>query len=72
MNIALLERKVGSLSAVQQESVESYIDFLIYKNEEYNPAPKMALDFSKYNTATHLWKEDAQEFVRGLRDGERF
>ncbi|MBQ9239149.1 MAG: hypothetical protein IJ191_07550 [Treponema sp.] len=72
MDMAVLEKKVSSLSVHQQENVESYIDFLVYKNSLSSYAGRKPLDFSKYGTATHLWNDDAQNFVNRLRQDERF
>ncbi|MBP3710544.1 MAG: hypothetical protein J6I73_09120 [Treponema sp.] len=52
--------------------MESYIDFLVYKNSLSSYAERKPLDFSKYDTATHLWNDDVQNFVNRLRQDERF
>ncbi len=72
MNIAVLEKKVSTLTAIQLQSVDSYIDFLLYQNEKDVCNERKPLDFSKYDTSTHIWNEDAQNFVSRLRENDRF
>lgn len=72
MNIAVLEKKVNSLTLQQQETIESYIDFLVFTNKIEKEKIRKPLDFSKYNTSTHVWNEDAQDFVDRMRSDDRF
>lgn len=61
----LLER----LSAEDLNTVCKFIQFLLENRAKELRVP---LDFSKYDTATHVWNEDAQEFVNGIRRDDRF
>lgn len=72
MDIAVLEKKVSNLTQEQQANIESYIDFLLQKNKDEQQVPRKPLDFSKYDTATHIWHEDAQDFVKKARANDRF
>lgn len=72
MDISVLERKVNTLTAVQQESVSYYIDFLLSQNMNTASQKREPLDFSKYNTATCIWGEDAQLAVNRMRSDDRF
>lgn len=67
MNVAILEKKIGTLTLQQQKAIDSYIDFLIFQNENQPQNKRSQLNFSKYNTQTHLWTEDAQDFVNRMR-----
>ena len=70
MTYAVLEKKMDSLSALQQQNVESYIDFLLFQNQQKKRETKQPLDFSKYETATHIWNADAQSVVNELRSND--
>lgn len=72
MTLAVLEKKMSNLSAQQQQNVESYIDFLLFQNSSRKQGARKPLDFSKYNTVTHVWAEDAQNVVDKLRSNDRF
>lgn len=72
MNMAVLEKKISTLTLQQQKTIDSYIDFLIFQNENQTKNVHTPLDFSKYNTQTHLWTEDAQDFVSRMRSDDRF
>lgn len=72
MNMAVLEKKISTLTLQQQKTIDSYIDFLIFQNENQIKNAPIPLDFSKYNTQTHLWTEDAQDFVSRIRSDDRF
>ena len=72
MTYAVLAKKMGSLSALQQQNVESYIDFLLFQNQQEFPKTREPLDFSKYETATQVWNADAQSVVNELRSNDRF
>ena len=72
MTYAVLEKKIGSLTAMQQQNVESYIDFLLFQNQQATPKTRGSLDFSKYDTATQIWNADAQSVVNELRSNDRF
>ena len=72
MDIAVLENKMNTLTEQQQLSVESYIEFLISQNFNQYKSEKKPLDFSKYKTNTHIWNEDAQEYVNRMRSHDRF
>ena len=54
MTLAVLEKKMSNLSAQQQQNVESYIDFLLFQNSSRKQGARKPLDFSKYNTVTHV------------------
>lgn len=58
---------MSNLSTQQQQNVESYIDFLLFQNSRGKQGTRKPLDFSKYNTVTHVWVEDAQSVVDKLR-----
>ncbi|MGN0738976.1 MAG: hypothetical protein ACI4LX_02270 [Treponema sp.] len=72
MNVTILEKKISTLTLQQQKTIDSYIDFLIFQNENQTKNRRSHLDFSKYNTQTHLWSEDAQDFVNRMRSDDRF
>ncbi len=72
MDMAVLEHKVSFLTAMQQESLLYYIDFLLSQNTPQTHDKRKALDFSKYNTSTHVWNEDAQAVVDRMRSDDRF
>ncbi len=72
MDIEVLENKVCSLTEQQQASVASYIDFLIFQNENEIKTEKKPLNFHKFDTSTHIWQEDAQLFVNRMRSHDRF
>lgn len=72
MTYAVLKKKMGSLTAWQQQNVESYIDFLLFQNQQGMQKTREPLDFSKYKTATQIWNDDAQNVVNKLRSDDRF
>lgn len=57
------------LSAEDLKTASKFIQFLLENRME---ALRKPIDFSKYDTATHIWNEDAQEFVDGMRRDDRF
>ena len=73
MEMSALNRKVNSLPLQQQRTLEAYVDFLLFStSSKLERKKRTSLDFSKYETATHLWGCDAQDFINGLRQDERF
>ena len=73
MEMSVLNSKINSLPLQQQKALESYVDFLVFStSSKIEQKKRPPLDFSKYETATHLWECDAQDFINGLRQDERF
>ena len=73
MTATTLQTKINSLPPILQQNAESYIDFLLTKsNISLSKNARQPIDFSKYSTKTNLWSMDAQAFIKGLRNDERF
>ena len=62
----------GLLERLSAEDLNTACKFIQFLLENRAKDLRVPLDFSKYDTATHVWNEDAQEFVNGIRRDDRF
>ena len=62
----------GLLERLSAEDLNTACKFIQFLLENRAKELRVPLDFSKYDTATHVWNEDAQEFVNGIRRDDRF
>ena len=69
VTVQAVQGMLARLSAEDLNTASKFIQFLLEKHSKDQRAP---LDFSKYDTATHVWNEDSQEFVNGIRSDDRF
>ncbi len=63
-----LTKEAVSLPYEEQKELLDVIRISIHNIEERR---RMPLDFSKYDTATRVWNEDAQDFVNRQRANDR-
>lgn len=69
VTVQTVQELLARLSAEDLNTACKFIQFLLENRAKELRVP---LDFSKYDTATHVWNEDAQEFVNGIRRDDRF
>ncbi len=69
VTVQTVQELLARLNAEDLNTVCKFIQFLLENRAKELRVP---LDFSKYDTATHVWNEDAQEFVNGIRRDDRF
>ena len=69
VTVQSVQSMLTKLSAEDLKTASKFIQFLLENRMEESRKP---IDFSKYDTATHIWNEDAQEFVDGMRRNDRF
>ena len=66
---------IGNTLTITDEALREYEGQSLYITlipQKLVESKRKPLDFSKYNTATHLWNEDAQSFVNRMRADDRF
>ena len=69
VTVQTVQELLARLNAEDLNTACKFIQFLLENRAKELRVP---LDFSKYDTATHVWNEDAQEFVNGIRRDDRF
>ncbi len=69
VTVQTVQSMLDRLSAEDLNTVCKFIQVLLENHAKEQRTP---LDFSKYDTATHVWNEDAQEFVNEMRQDDRF
>ena len=69
VTVQTVQDLLARLSPEDLKTASKFIQFLLENRMEESRKP---IDFSKYDTATHIWNEDAQEFVDGMRRNDRF
>ena len=65
----------GNTLTITDEALREYEGQSLYITvipQSIAESRRKPLDFSKYDTATHLWNEDAQFFVDRMRADDRF
>ena len=62
----------GAVGEIERGGFEHCVQVFQFLLENRAKELRVPLDFSKYDTATHVWNEDAQEFVNGIRRDDRF